>query len=141
VVVVGAGHAGCEPGGLRAHGPEDRALHLNVDLIAQMSMQPSRRWHRQSHLVREVDALAASWAKSPMLWESSSGCLTLRVPGRLVSARPVRQAGLSSKNARSARIASNLKIKQAEVADLIIEESSIAVIVRKLRFCLSFRGA
>src|SRR5581483_9118789 len=51
--------------------------------------------------------LAASWAGSPMPWESNSGC---SIP---------REVPLSG------RREPNVKIKQAEVADLIVEESSV----------------
>src|SRR5947208_16108833 len=57
VVVVGAGHAGCEAAMASARMGLRTALStLNVDLIAQMSCNPAVRGIAKGHLVREVDA-------------------------------------------------------------------------------------
>jgi len=58
VVVVGAGHAGCEAAMAVARMGLKTALYtLNVDLIAQMSCNPAIGGIAKGHLVREVDAL------------------------------------------------------------------------------------
>src|SRR5580658_512225 len=58
VVVVGAGHAGCEAAMAAARMGLRTALYtLNVDLIAQMSCNPAVGGIAKGHLVREVDAL------------------------------------------------------------------------------------
>src|SRR5260370_42659060 len=58
VVVVGAGHAGCEAAMAAARmGLKTALFTLNVDLIAQMSCNPAIGGIAQGHLVREVDAL------------------------------------------------------------------------------------
>ncbi len=58
VVVVGAGHAGCEAAMASARMGLKTALYtLNVDLIAQMSCNPAVGGIAKGHLVREVDAL------------------------------------------------------------------------------------
>src|SRR5262249_41029395 len=58
VVVVGAGHAGCEAAMAAARMGLKTALYtLNVDLIAQMSCNPAVGGIAKGHLVREVDAL------------------------------------------------------------------------------------
>src|SRR3989440_12406366 len=58
VVVVGAGHAGCEAAMASARMGLGTALFtLNVDLIAQMSCNPAVGGIAKGHLVREVDAL------------------------------------------------------------------------------------
>src|SRR5205823_8660309 len=57
VVVVGAGHAGCEAAMAAARMGLKTALYtLNVDLIAQMSCNPAIGGIAKGHLVREVDA-------------------------------------------------------------------------------------
>src|SRR5437588_12185799 len=56
VVVVGAGHAGCEAAMAAARMELKTALYtLNVDLIAQMSCNPAVGGIAKGHLVREVD--------------------------------------------------------------------------------------
>jgi tRNA uridine 5-carboxymethylaminomethyl modification enzyme len=129
VVVVGAGHAGCEAAMASARMGLKTALYtLNVDLIAQMSCNPAVGGIAKGHLVREVDALGGimgeitdavgiqfrllNTSRGPAVWSPRAQCdkQAYRLKMRDV---------LESQ--------SNLKIKQAEVADLILEESSSVV--------------
>ncbi|MGB6677115.1 MAG: tRNA uridine-5-carboxymethylaminomethyl(34) synthesis enzyme MnmG [Terriglobales bacterium] len=126
VVVVGAGHAGCEAAMAAARMGLKTALYtLNVDLIAQMSCNPAVGGIAKGHLVREVDALGGimgeitdavgiqfrllNTSRGPAVWSPRAQCdkQAYRLKMREV---------LESQ--------SNLKIKQAEVAELIIEDAS-----------------
>jgi len=126
VVVVGAGHAGCEAAMAAARMGMKTALYtLNVDLIAQMSCNPAVGGIAKGHLVREVDALGGimgeitdavgiqfrllNTSRGPAVWSPRAQCdkQAYRLKMREV---------LESQ--------ANLKIKQAEVADLILEEGS-----------------
>src|SRR5438477_1268891 len=126
VVVVGAGHAGCEAAMAAARMGLKTALYtLNVDLIAQMSCNPAVGGIAKGHLVREVDALGGimgevtdavgiqfrllNTSRGPAVWSPRAQCdkQAYRLKMREV---------LESQ--------ANLKVKQAEVADLIIEASS-----------------
>jgi len=128
VVVVGAGHAGCEAAMAAARMGLKTALYtLNVDLIAQMSCNPAVGGIAKGHLVREVDALGGimgevtdavgiqfrllNTSRGPAVWSPRAQCdkQAYRLKMREV---------LESQ--------SNLKIKQAEVVDLIVEESPVA---------------
>ncbi len=127
VVVVGAGHAGCEAAMAAARMGLKSALYtLNVDLIAQMSCNPAIGGIAKGHLVREVDALGGimgeitdavgiqfrllNTSRGPAVWSPRAQCdkQAYRLKMRAV---------LESQP--------NLKIKQAEVADLIVEAPSI----------------
>src|SRR6201988_4291219 len=58
VVIVGAGHAGCEAAHAAARMGVSVALYtMNADLIAQMSCNPAIGGIAKGHLVREIDAL------------------------------------------------------------------------------------
>jgi tRNA uridine 5-carboxymethylaminomethyl modification enzyme len=124
VVVVGAGHAGCEAAMASARMGLKTALYtLNVDLIAQMSCNPAVGGIAKGHLVREVDALGGimgeitdavgiqfrllNTSRGPAVWSPRAQCdkQAYRLKMReVLESQP------------------NLKIKQAEVADLIVEE-------------------
>jgi tRNA uridine 5-carboxymethylaminomethyl modification enzyme len=126
VVVVGAGHAGCEAAMAAARMGLKTALYtLNVDLIAQMSCNPAVGGIAKGHLVREVDALGGimgevtdavgiqfrllNTSRGPAVWSPRAQCdkQAYRLKMReVLESQP------------------NLKIKQAEVADLIVEDSS-----------------
>ena len=126
VVIVGAGHAGCEAAMAAARMGLKTALYtLNVDLIAQMSCNPAVGGIAKGHLVREVDALGGimgevtdavgiqfrllNTSRGPAVWSPRAQCdkQAYRLKMReVLESQP------------------NLKIKQAEVADLIVEDSS-----------------
>src|SRR6476660_5685731 len=126
IVVVGAGHAGCEAAIACARmGLKTALFTLNVDLIAQMSCNPAIGGIAKGHLVREVDALGGimgevtdavgiqfrllNTSRGPAVWSPRAQCdkQAYRLKMREV---------LESQ--------ANLKIKQAEVAELVIEQDS-----------------
>jgi tRNA uridine 5-carboxymethylaminomethyl modification enzyme len=129
VVVVGAGHAGCEAAMAAARMGLKTALYtLNVDLIAQMSCNPAVGGIAKGHLVREVDALGGimgevtdavgiqfrllNTSRGPAVWSPRAQCdkqaYRLKMK-EVLESQP------------------NLKIKQAEVADLIVEPTDSAL--------------
>ena len=58
VIVVGAGHAGCEAARACARlGLKTAMVTMNLDLIAQMSCNPAVGGLAKGHMVREIDAL------------------------------------------------------------------------------------
>jgi tRNA uridine 5-carboxymethylaminomethyl modification enzyme len=126
VVVVGAGHAGCEAAIAAARmGLRTALFTLNLDLIAQMSCNPAIGGIAKGHLVREVDALGGvmgevadavgiqfrllNTSRGPAVWSPRAQCdkQQYRVKMRQVLES---QPGLF--------------IKQAEVVDVLLAEST-----------------
>ena len=124
VVVIGAGHAGCEAARACARmGLKTAMVTMNLDLIAQMSCNPAIGGIAKGHLVREVDALGGvmgevadavgiqfrllNTSRGPAVWS------------------PRAQMDKKQYRVRMREVLEkepNLRIKQAEVASLLIED-------------------
>ena len=65
IIVIGAGHAGCEAALACARmGHKTLLLTMNVDSIARMSCNPAIGGLAKGHLVKEIDALGGEMAKN-----------------------------------------------------------------------------
>ena len=128
VVVIGAGHAGCEASVAAAQmGLRTALVTLNLDLVAQMSCNPAVGGIAKGHLVREIDALGGimgevtdavgiqfrllNTSRGPAVWSPRAQCdkKQYRVKMRqMLEQQP------------------NLVIKQAEVIDLVVESVGLS---------------
>ncbi|MDP8989883.1 MAG: tRNA uridine-5-carboxymethylaminomethyl(34) synthesis enzyme MnmG [Acidobacteriota bacterium] len=127
VIVVGAGHAGCEAARACARlGMKTAMITMNLDLIAQMSCNPAIGGIAKGHLVREIDALGGvmgevtdatgiqfrllNTSRGPAVWSPRAQCdkkqyrLKMR---ELLEKEP------------------NLRILQAEVAQLLVSNHRV----------------
>jgi len=125
VIVVGAGHAGCEAARACARmGLRTAMITMNLDLIAQMSCNPAVGGIAKGHLVREIDALGGvmgevtdavgiqfrllNTSRGPAVWSPRAQCDKKQYRLRM---REVLEGE------------ANLRILQAEVAELKMEGS------------------
>ena len=128
VIVVGAGHAGCEAARAAARmGLRTAMVTMNLDLIAQMSCNPAVGGIAKGHIVREIDALGGvmgevtdavgiqfrllNTSRGPAVWSPRAQCDKKHYRQRMkevLEAEP------------------NLQIKQAEVAELVIANNRVS---------------
>ncbi len=126
VLVVGAGHAGCEAARAAARlGASTALVTMNLDLIAQMSCNPAMGGIAKGHLAREIDALGGVLAevtdyagiqfrllntsRGPAVWAPRAQCDKKIYRTRM---REVLEEE------------PNLRLLQAEIAELVLREEN-----------------
>ena len=127
VVVVGAGHAGCEAASAAARlGASTCLITLNLDLIGQMSCNPAIGGIAKGHLVREIDALGGIMGR--VIDETGIQFRLLnRSRGPAVQS-PRAQADrmqYRTQMRRTLESTSGLHLRQGKVVDVVIEGSSV----------------
>src|SRR5438067_13425273 len=127
VIVVGAGHAGCEAARACARmGLRNAMITMNADLIAQMSCNPAIGGIAKGHLVREIDALGGvmgeltdavgiqfrllNTSRGPAVWSPRAQCDKKQYRIRM-------REWLENEP--------NLRILQAEVGELLFSPNGI----------------
>jgi tRNA uridine 5-carboxymethylaminomethyl modification enzyme len=123
VVVIGAGHAGCEAARACARmGLRTAMVTMNLDLIAQMSCNPAIGGIAKGHLVREVDALGGLMAEVADAVGIQFRLLnTSRGPAVWSPRAQMDKQQYRVKMREVLERESNLRIVQAEVAELLLE--------------------
>jgi tRNA uridine 5-carboxymethylaminomethyl modification enzyme len=127
IVVVGAGHAGCEAAHAAACMGLSTALYtMNVDLIAQMSCNPAVGGIAKGHLVREIDAVGGIMG----LVADEAGIQfrllnTSRGPAVWSPRAQEDKAGYRRAMRRVLESTPNLFIKQAEVIEILFENGCV----------------
>lgn len=126
IAVVGAGHAGCEAALAAARlGCSTIVFAINLDSIANMPCNPSVGGTAKGHLVREVDALGGEMGKCTDKTFIQSKILNSAKGPAVFSLRAQvdrRKYQMEMKNTLENQ--ENLDIKQAEVIELLFEDSN-----------------
>ncbi|MDH3393347.1 MAG: tRNA uridine-5-carboxymethylaminomethyl(34) synthesis enzyme MnmG [Desulfobulbaceae bacterium] len=142
VVVVGAGHAGCEAALAAARmGCKTALCVINVDTIGAMSCNPAIGGLAKGHLVREIDALGGEMAKNidatgiqfrrlntskgPAVWSSRAQADRLRYRLRM---KEVVEAQ------------ANLDIVQTVIDRLLVEDGTVTGVISSLEEVLRARA-
>lgn len=128
VVVVGAGHAGCEAALAAARmGCRALLLTLNLDAVAQMSCNPAIGGLAKGHLVREIDALGGEMARNIDATGIQFRILNTKKGPAVRASRA--QADRDRYRARMKQVIEaqpGLDIKQAQVVRLLVEAGRVA---------------
>lgn len=127
IVVVGAGHAGCEAALATARlGFETIVFTVSVDSIALMPCNPNIGGSSKGHLVRELDALGGEMGKNIDRTFIQSKMLNQSKGPAVHSLRAQADKQEYTKRMRSVmENTDHLTIRQAEVSDIIVEEGRI----------------
>lgn len=131
IIVVGAGHAGCEAGLAAARmGKRTLVLSINLEAVAMMACNPSIGGTGKGHLVREIDALG--------------GQMGLNIDKTFIQSRMLNTAKGPAVHSLRAQADKNeyhiemkrtmeqeplLDLKQGEVIDLVLEEGKACGVV------------
>lgn len=143
VIVIGAGHAGCEAALASARlGIETCIFTINLDTIAQLSCNPAIGGLAKGHLVREIDALGGEMAKvtdrsgiqfrmlnlskGPAVW-------SLRAQADRVLYRIYMKQSLEKQE--------NLVIKQGLVEKIVVEDGNVKGVITSLGVFYGARAA
>jgi tRNA uridine 5-carboxymethylaminomethyl modification enzyme len=127
VIVIGAGHAGCEAAHAAAQlGAKTALVTLNLDLVAQMSCNPAIGGIAKGHLVRELDALGGLMGR--VIDQTGIQFRLLnRSRGPAVQA-PRAQADRAlyrTQMRRELEAIPNLFLRQGEVIELLVQDNHI----------------
>lgn len=128
VIVVGAGHAGCEAALAAARlGSATLLLTINLDAIALMSCNPAIGGLAKGHLVKEIDALGGEMGKNIDATGIQFRILNTRKGPAVRASRA--QADKQMYRLRMKRILENQKnldLKQGEVTSLFISKGELS---------------
>ena len=127
VVVIGAGHAGCEAALASARlGMQTLVFTVSVDSIAMMPCNPNIGGSSKGHLVREIDALGGEMGKNIDRTFIQSKMLNMSKGPAVHSLRAQADKKEYSKSMRHVlENTDNLVIKQGEVAEILVENKCV----------------
>ncbi len=127
VIVVGAGHAGCEAALAAARmGHPTLLLTINLDHIAAMSCNPAIGGLAKGHLVKEIDALGGEMAKTADATGIQFRRLNTRKGLAVQGSRSQNDMDLYRKRMKSVvEKQENLDVRQAMVDRLLIRDGKV----------------
>lgn len=127
VIVIGAGHAGCEAAAAAARlGAETALVTINLDLIGQMSCNPAVGGIAKGHLVREIDALGGIMGR--IIDRTGIQFRLLNRSRGMAVQSPRAQADRAlyrTEMRKTLEAVSNLHLRQGIVIDFIVKDNKI----------------
>jgi tRNA uridine 5-carboxymethylaminomethyl modification enzyme len=127
VVIIGAGHAGCEAALACARlGLKTICFTVSMDSVAMMPCNPNIGGSSKGHLVREIDALGGQMGINIDKTFIQSKMLNPSKGPAVHSLRAQADKTIYSLDMRSTmQKTANLSLRQAEVSDIIVENNTI----------------
>lgn len=127
VIVIGAGHAGCEAALASARlGMHTCIFTINIDTIAHLSCNPAIGGLAKGHIVREIDALGGEMAKIADKSGIQFRMLNLSKGPAVWSLRSQADRNLYKNSMRQAlETQENLTIKQGMAEKIIVEDGTV----------------
>ncbi len=143
IIVVGAGHAGCEAAMAAAHmGMRTLLLTINADRIGHLSCNPAIGGLAKGHMVKEIDALGGMMGK----WADQAG-----IQFRILNTRKgpaVRSSRAQIDRAEYVKVVQqdiftcpNLFVRQETAASLTVEDGRVTGVVTTLGETIPCRAA
>ncbi|EMS73812.1 tRNA uridine-5-carboxymethylaminomethyl(34) synthesis enzyme MnmG [Ruminiclostridium cellobioparum] len=129
VIVVGAGHAGCEAALAAARlGCKTIVFSINLDSMANMPCNPNIGGTAKGHLVREIDALGGQMGKTTDKTFIQSKILNNSKGPAVYSLRAqVDRRHYQMEMKHTLELQENLDIRQAEVVELLTDEAKTKI--------------
>ncbi|WP_069651082.1 tRNA uridine-5-carboxymethylaminomethyl(34) synthesis enzyme MnmG [Caloranaerobacter ferrireducens] len=133
IIVIGAGHAGCEAALAAARmGMKTLLLTINLDSIALMPCNPAIGGTGKGHLVREIDALGGEMGKNiDKTFIQSRMLNTSKGPAVHSLRAQADKKRYQSSMKQVIEEQENLDLKQAEVIEILVEDKRVTGVVTK----------
>jgi tRNA uridine 5-carboxymethylaminomethyl modification enzyme len=133
VIVIGAGHAGCEAGLAAARmGRRTLMLSINLEAVAMMACNPSIGGTGKGHLVREIDALGGEMGVNiDKAFIQSKMLNTAKGPAVHSLRAQADKARYHAEMKRTLEIQENLDLKQGEAVALTVEDGAVKGVLLK----------
>ena len=133
IIVVGAGHAGCEAGLAAARmGNRTLVLSINLEAVAMMACNPSIGGTGKGHLVREIDALGGEMGKNIDKTFIQSKMLNTAKGQAVYSLRAqADKHKYHQEMKKTLEAQENLELKQAEIVSLEVEDGRVCGVLTR----------
>ncbi len=133
VIVIGAGHAGCEAALAAARmGKKTLALSINLEAVAMMACNPSIGGTGKGHLVREIDALGGEMGLNiDKTFIQSKMLNTAKGPAVHSLRAQADKHRYHEEMKKTMEKEENLDLKQGEVVDIFVEDGTACGVILK----------
>jgi tRNA uridine 5-carboxymethylaminomethyl modification enzyme len=131
VIVIGAGHAGCEAALAAARmGLDTIMFAINLDSIAMMPCNPNVGGSSKGHLVREIDALGGEMGKNIDKTYIQSRMLNTGKGPAVYSLRAqADKAKYHTEMKKTLENTPNLLVRQGEVVEIVVEDGKVSGVI------------